>query len=491
MAEQPRRDESFYSAAESTQSASSWVDMPGGSAMSEMSVSEASDGEPADGELGVLLHSLDEEEVSGGSRSMERSVSAKTGDSIYGQPLSVKEATERMPPGEGGLTYHSLIIPDNFFVNGKLFKGLAPRDFDLEKQSIKPRRPSLPMTASDLFSSLTKIDGPYGPRYVFYGVLNGWPSLRCFELIGLEQKRQGGVPSPKDFMSGQILWMHIWKAASEGTPAVEPKLQDPNKIYRAKLRGAPWSGLGWSRTSPGFAFWSEAQRPEGFRVLYGTDMVKTLDDDKCTHVHMISHRYAVARESARDRITYHSIILLEWEHGKYCTVVEAAFLNGIGGYKGKSNWYDDRDEVPNSLYKAYPPEMISPWKTSNAELRCYDVKAKTLEEFKEYVTKYQGNTKRFVDPRYTFSHPARLTFRSKSHIAQYLINYSLRDTVYSELKNNCQTFAADFFSFLVGKKGIAPFHPVNRIEYQNRTYLFLYDSHMYETKNQKTAQKKK
>jgi hypothetical protein len=32
---------------------------------------------------------------------------------------------------------------------------------------------------------------------------------------------------------------------------------------------------------------------------------------------------------------------------------------------------------------------------------------------------------------------------------------------------------------------------VNRIEYQNRTYLFLYDSHMYENKEQKKAQKKK
>jgi hypothetical protein len=499
MAERAERDDSFYSVADSEQSGPAWVDMPRESAISEYSETSISEGEPADGELGVLLNSLEEDALPLSKRasvSLQRrfseSLISESGEAIYGHPLSVEEATQRMPPGEDGLAYHSIIIPDKFIVNGKLIKGLDQRDFDVEKHSIKPRRKSLPMTVTDLLSSLTKIKGPNNEaRYVFYGVLNGWPSLRCFELVGIDQKRQGSVPSPKDFMSGQILWKHFWKAEAEGTQVIEPHMLDPQKIYRAKLRGAPWTSLGWASTSPGFAFWYEAQRLEGPRVVYGTDMVKTLGDDKCTHVHMVSHRYAAARESPKDRITYHSIVLLEWEHGNFCTVVEAAYLNGIGGYKGKSNWYDDKDEAPNALYKTFPPEMISPWKTSTAELRCYDVKAKTFEEFKVYVEKYKGNTKRFVDPRFTLSHPARLTFRSKSHIAQYLVNYTLRDTVYSELRNNCQTFAADFFSFLVGKKGIAPFHPVNRIEYQNRTYLFLYDSHMYENKEQKKAQKKK
>ena len=174
------------------------------------------------------------------------------------------------------------------------------------------------------------------------------------------------------------------------------------------------------------------------------------------------------------QLTYHSIVLLEWEHGKFCTVVEGAFLNGIGGYKGRSNWYDDKNDDVTALYRALPPEMISPWLTSAAELRCYDVKAKNLEEMKTFIDKYtRAPDRRFIDPKYTFSHPARLSYRSRSNIAHYLVNYIGRDCNYSELSRNCQTFAADLCSFLAGKKDVVPYHPVNRIEYHNRTYLFL------------------
>ena len=124
-----------------------------------------------------------------------------------------------------------------------------------------------------------------------------------------------------------------------------------------------------------------------------------------------------------------------------------------------------------------------------AEIRCYDVKAKNLDEFRAYLKKYEGNKERFIDPRVTFSHLARLTFRSKSHIAQYLLNYITRDETYAELRRNCQTFAADLCSFIAGKKDIAPFHPVVRMDYQPRTYLFLYDSNMYTKKDKKKAKK--
>jgi len=195
--------------------------------------------------------------------------------------------------------------------------------------------------------------------------------------------------------------------------------------------------------------------------------------------HQVSHRYAVLRETPRDRLTYHSLCFLEWEHGLYGTVIEAAFLNGIGGYKGKSNWYDDKDESPNLLYRSMHPEMICPWRSNSAEIRCYDVKARNLYEFMQYVHKYEGSDKRFVDPQVSFSHRARLTFRCKNHIAQYLLNYITRDPTYAELKRNCQTFAADFCSFIAGKRNVEPFHAVSKGAYNNRTYLFLYDSHMY------------
>ena len=124
-------------------------------------------------------------------------------------------------------------------------------------------------------------------------------------------------------------------------------------------------------------------------------------------VHMISHRYAMQKETPKDKVTYHSIVFLEWEHGQYGTIVEGAYLNGIGGYRGRSNWYDDKDEPVSELYKAMPPELISPWLTTAAELRAFDVEAKTLDEMKDFIEKYTGPDKRFVDPQYTFSHPAR------------------------------------------------------------------------------------
>jgi len=144
--------------------------------------------------------------------------------------------------------------------------------------------------------------------------------------------------------------------------------------------------------------------------------------------------------------------------------------------------YEDKDEEVTALYKALPPEMISPWLTTAAEVRCYDVEAKNLDEMKKYIEKHTGPTKRFLDPQYTFSHPARLSFRSRSNIAHYLVNYISRNCTYSEMTRNCQTLAADLCSFLAGKKDVAPYHPINRIEYYNKTHLFLYDSSMYTAK---------
>jgi hypothetical protein len=308
------------------------------------------------------------------------------------------------------------------------------------------------------------------------------------ELVSLEQRRDGSaLPSPRELMTGQILWVKVWSADEEGMQGKAPMIHGSNKIYRAKLRGASWTGIGWSKQSPGFCFWFEAQRPSGPRVSFGTNMLTQIESDPiCTRVHMISHRYAVARaETPRDRLTYHSVCLLEWDHGQYTTLCELAYLNGMGGFRGQSNWYSDRDEAITGLYHALPPDMLSPWLTSRSEVRCYDIPIKSLDEFRTYMSQYEGYGKRFLDPRFTFSHPARLSFRSKTQVAQYLINYIMRDSSYTELKRNCQTFAADLCSFLAGKKGVAPFHPVNRIDYTNRTYLFLYDSHLYEKKTNK------
>lgn len=261
-------------------------------------------------------------------------------ESYYGHPLSEEHAAEAMPLGGGGLVWHALVVPNEFFQEGKLKKGLPKRDFDVETQTVKPRRPSLPVTSSDFFSSLTRIEGPDGPRWIFHGILNGWPALTCLELISLQARRTAGsFLSPKDFVAGQfkLVWMHHWSADREGKAGQDPEITDVHRIYHAKLRGAPWTSIGWSKDNPGFVFWYEPMHPNGSRLKYGTKMVQSMNDtDICTMVHMISHRYAVGRESTKDRLTYHSIVLLEWDHGKHCTVVEGALLNGIGGYKGTS-----------------------------------------------------------------------------------------------------------------------------------------------------------
>lgn len=156
-----------------------------------------------------------------------------------------------------------------------------------------------------------------------------------------------------------------------------------------------------------------------------------------------------------------------------------AFLNGLGGYAGRSNWLEDRDEKPmNSLFRAMPAEMVLPWKTDRAELRMIDVTAKNVEEFEAYMKEHTGT--RFIEPEIVASSPVRVSFRDHEHLSKYLLNYSVRDTSYSEAFRNCQTFAADLMSFLAGKQKFEPFHPLNRIMYIERKHLFLYDPEMFE-----------
>jgi len=461
-------------------------------------------------EIAILLETFEKEEDEAPlTRNMERSLSislARTSyfsaqedqeedkdkpaaeahslESFYGHPLSVEETTKLMPPGEGGLIWHSLLINgDPFETDGSLKKGLNERDFDKTKQTIKPRRASLPIKAQDFFGSITKIEGP---RYIFHGILNGWPSLQTFEVMSIQRKRDKPVNRPLAIVTGQRLWAPMWSVDKEGKQGVDPKLPSPQNdnndslVFRIKLRGAPWSSRGWSQESPGFCFWYEAQKEQP-TLTYGTQMIQDVDPDPiCTNLYMVSHRYARAKETTKDKLTYHSLVLLEWDHGDYCTVVEAAYLNGLGGWRGKSNFYHDMNEPITQMYECFPAEMVGPWLTNAAEIRGFDVEAKNLEEFQQYLAKYEGHNGRFVDAVVNFRHQTRLTHRSKKDIAHYLNNYIQRDVTYSELRRNCQTLAADLCAFLAGKKEVMPYHSVNRIEYVNRSHLFLYQPEMYD-----------
>jgi len=395
-------------------------------------------------------------------------------ESVYGQPVSPEEAAAQCPPGTGGLVYHAHLLPDDY---------TPPEDLaDASTGELKPRRASLPVRAKDFLASLVMTaDG----RVIFSGVLNGWPGLTCLELRSITCKLVGRL-------SAQIV--RPWDAAKDGGSMPDLATifvaDDSNRNVRATLRMASWSSHGWSPSSPGAVWWFHSQRAAK-KVAYGEDIIRGLrqgyDDagDKppaCTRATLFAHRYALGKrpESTKDKVTYHGAILLEWDHGAFCTVVELATLNGCGGRKGKANWHRDKLQEVTELYSYMPPELIAPWHTDLAEIRCHDVPMRTPEEFKEFLDEFTGPDLRFIDPHFAsrgsrHCGDVRLTFRRQDHIARYLLNYMGRDGRYRQEFRNCQTFAADFFSFLAGHKDIKPFHPVCRVAYRNRSHLFLYE----------------
>ena len=186
-------------------------------------------------------------------------------------------------------------------------------------------------------------------------ILNGWPGLQHLEVLKIEY--QGVVPR----------WKSHWECLQKSEN--KPTFPDSTGItkVRAKLRAGGFTAKGWSRESPGYVFWfqGDASRKGSNRVLYGTNIVKAFEKErteksiwkdpqlspKCTKVHMISHRYATGdKTKMKDRVLYHSIVLLEWDHGQYCSVVELAWLNGLGGYQGRSNWLEVRIHSSLSCY---------------------------------------------------------------------------------------------------------------------------------------------
>jgi len=100
------------------------------------------------------------------------------------------------------------------------------------------------------------------------------------------------------------------------------------------------------------------------------------------------------------------------------------------------------------------------------------------------MKEYESPSERFLDIQHTYSHEVRLSHNSRLDICIYLLNYIRRDKTYDQLKRNCQTFAADFYGFLAGKKDVKPFHPINKIEYVNRNHFFLYESSKYTSKRE-------
>ena len=129
------------------------------------------------------------------------------------------------------------------------------------------------------------------------------------------------------------------------------------------------------------------------------------------------------------------------------------------------------------LLSALPHCLKLPWLSDLSEIRILDHHAKDLDYFKSFLSKYSGDKPpaRFKNPEVARSGDVRLSHRSMKDLVQYCLNYIGADPSYSEESRNCQTFAADFFSFLCASPSTQPFYPLNRLLYERRADLFLYE----------------
>lgn len=401
-------------------------------------------------------------------------------ESIYGNPISPEEAAEQLPPGGGGLVWKVKVVGDNW------------RDKSTDKEgNLKPRRGSLIVKSTHFFSSLVKtLDG----RWIFSGVLNGWPGMTCLELRAFYSA--GG--------EDQVNWLGLscgcggrgkinWEAARNPDDEPPPRLA-PMQTAWATMRSAPCTARGWTPDKPNYVWWFRNFRPQGPHVDWGDGMVRKVHQDaeelgvpvpECVKATVFAHRYALGAgkiESPQDLVTYHSAVLLEWDHGQFCSVVELANFNGVGGRNGRSNWYHDRDATHTHLLKHMPPVLVAPYRDELAEIRVLDVEAKNTDEFMEYLQFYTGPDKRFLDPQFHHSGQVRVRNRSQADLMQYMMNYMSRDLRYIHMTRSCQSFVADFYQFLVGSKDIAPFSLICRVAYKPRPYMFLYEPGLHEIK---------
>ena len=116
---------------------------------------------------------------------------------------------------------------------------LLPEDWtdpaDPTTNEINPRRPTLPVRATDFLSSLVKTDDD---RLIFCGVLNGWPGLTYLELRSITCK-------VKSSLLGRSKIIRPWDSEKdEGTvpdlAAIFPEGSSGHDV-RATLQMPPWS----------------------------------------------------------------------------------------------------------------------------------------------------------------------------------------------------------------------------------------------------------
>ena len=152
-----------------------------------------------------------------------------------------------------------------------------------------------------------------------------------------------------------------------------------------------------------------------------------------------AHRYAKESESSLDRLTYPSVVVLEWDHAQFVTVVELAYRNGLGGYGGRSNWVADSTQ----LYGAMPPCLKAPWDAHKAEVRCVDMPFSDVEGFSRYLEQHTGPSKRFLAPDVFACAPVHLAHRSQADVAAYFLNYMAHSGAYSQVHASSCLYGQD------------------------------------------------
>lgn len=230
-----------------------------------------------------------------------RLVKLKSDAPKYGEKVGPVEGDEIMQ-GTEGLIYTAMLVSD---------------DYDNPKHctpegGLKTRRPMPQVRARDFFSSLARTKQG---KWVFNGILNGWPALTSLQLLKMEY-----VYSQRSLAFAKTYW-----TASEeknDDPPYFPEagttffLETPKSV-RITLRKPEWSSIGYSEDSPGFFFWFSPFRAKGPRIAHGENSVKALEEDgrnsRAVRAHLVAHRYAKKRgESAKDKLTYHTAVLLEY-----------------------------------------------------------------------------------------------------------------------------------------------------------------------------------
>ncbi|CAJ1356068.1 unnamed protein product, partial [Effrenium voratum] len=346
----------------------------------------------------------------------------------------------------------------------------------IEPGKLKPCRPFPHIKLSELLEKLVKNDRGH---WLLSGTLNAWPALTGLELVSVTCK-VGSV------MGTNIrrLWLHGHQDSAKSPQEALQSLQGKKlRSVRATFQAPAWTSVGWSSSSPGFVLWYAGGL--GGRFLHGKDMVafaqgnSTCTSAVATKAHFFTHRYAKATEGIKDRLIWHGAVLVEWSHGLFSTVVELAWLNGLGGYQGRCNWIREKLEANNPLYAAMPSGLKGPWQQNRAELRVVDVRPRNLKEFESFLQEFSGTgalsiaEQRFFEPYVAYSNQVHLQHRSHVDILNYLLNYINKNPIYEEARRNCQTFASDFYTLLTGQEA-QPTQSFCRVLYKPRVTDFLY-----------------